>query len=1013
MSYLAPSWLFSAQALDATQDPHLPPGVHVRALPSFALGLPVAPLQVVRGVPRIGVSLEEKANVFFTDEEGRPVFPTIDVAKVGPVTAWLPTEPGNPIIWARVLMDAPDHEARVDAIVSGAAGPSIVASAATNPWQVCATGIDRLRISGGGYISGVVVVRRGDLYPGGLDPLEPLALPVEDADRYRSVENPWGAAICRVRRGAPRRLGLHDEPEAGGPESCPPANEDDEEQRVAALWSGRLEPLVEALLVRGPDSQQRLRMPPETLVGPKVDSMAVVPPLATVLQAALDPGVGRLLGLVEHDESPPANPGELLLYFVRGAFMVRPAELGARLGWIAGAPVTPPGGFDESELPPSVGDPGEGLFLDLHTVAAVMVGEEPAPVRPVELRGGEDLGWVPETPPAARRHFALRLGGLGPAATVAFARQDPEFASLNPRLSDLVEGAPDRALAIVCGVPAEMPNAPGASAAGQGEVIDRHAPAERLGYRVAQCDWFGRWSEWEVEEFATGKRPEVPIPVLEARFAPPAVEGEPGKLEVRCMQPRDDRLPPGGWPLQRLELSAAVGPGGPFADGADAVRGPTPLPPEPPQEPLLVTFAVPALSPAERRKLIVTGHWVDSDGGGSKAAMAHAEASDGRPPGPLKIVNTLDYGSRPDGLGRSRVRLAWGGVGGDAGYNLYRSDEPTLVRDLIKAGEGAILDQVRAAPDAPARAKVFHDHESVFGKGAFEMLTPTPLGPSGGPMHYDDEVSGSLGVLAFYRVVPVSPLGAEAGFTACSLLVFGVPSTPAPAVPLLQAVPDPADPTRVRLTVTVPEGGPRAVTVRLRRSRAGGADPLRMPVIAEKPLAEGPQFVDAGPAPWAPTLALKPWSTYTWRAEAQGEPEPGGSFAGAPLAGIWSAPSAPASTRIVPGAPPQPPEPGVAALVGGEVELSFAAPEPLDAGPDDNFVIDVYRQVPEAPGEPSPGPATVKSGPVGSFPAASVRRPDGTYLVKDATKPPPGTIYLVEFADPLDRSSPRVEVATL
>ena len=48
MTRLAPSWLLNAQATDAGEDAHLPPGVHLRVLPGFGLGLPVAPLLVWR-----------------------------------------------------------------------------------------------------------------------------------------------------------------------------------------------------------------------------------------------------------------------------------------------------------------------------------------------------------------------------------------------------------------------------------------------------------------------------------------------------------------------------------------------------------------------------------------------------------------------------------------------------------------------------------------------------------------------------------------------------------------------------------------------------------------------------------------------------------------------------------------------------------------------------------------------------------------------------------------------------
>ena len=454
-------------------------------------------------------------------------------------------------------------------------------------------------------------------------------------------------------------------------------------------------------------------------------------------------------------------------------------------------------------------------------------------------------------------------------------------------------------------------------------------------------------------------------------------------------------------PLEWLELTAQVRSDVALTASVPAERGSTPAGAP---EPLLASFEVPPLAPAERRTLTVTGVWSDSEGRESRRSpAARAEAADPRAPAGLVLPNLLDYASRPDGLGRSRVRLAWAGAEPPLSYRVYRSDESTLVEHLRRPGVpgAAVLQRLGEVEAAPDRAKVFRDNAGLFDSSCFELLTATPLPGSGGGMSYDDEVSGSLGVLVFYRVVPVSELGAEAPFADCSLLVFGVPNTPAPPVPLLSAAADPGDSTRVRLTVTVPEGANDPVLARLRRSRAGGEETLRMPVVATvKVVDRRAELLDTGTAPWAPGLLLAPWSTYTWRAEVQGPPEPGSG-----LAGAWSPPSAPASVRVLPNGPPAALQPGTAAVSGAEVEIAFAALEPLDAGPEEAYSIDLYRQAPAG--------SAVASGAVGSFAPAAIRRPDGTYLVRDPAAPPPGTVYLGEVADPLDRRSPRVAIATL
>jgi hypothetical protein len=69
-------------------------------------------------------------------------------------------------------------------------------------------------------------------------------------------------------------------------------------------------------------------------------------------------------------------------------------------------------------------------------------------------------------------------------------------------------------------------------------------------------------------------------------------------------------------------------------------------------------------------------------------------------------------------------------------------------------------------------------------------------------------------------------------------------------------------------------------------------------------------------------------------------------------------------------------------------------------------VLDVYRV--------SADTDTVPSGPVGSFPAGSLRQPDGSYAVTDTTLGvPSGSTYAVEVCDPLGRRGPRTVVGTL
>ena len=68
---LSPSWAFSGQAVDGTDDAHLAEGVHYRVLVSPLLGLPVVPLVV--GRITLGDSAKERTRreVTWVDSRGR------------------------------------------------------------------------------------------------------------------------------------------------------------------------------------------------------------------------------------------------------------------------------------------------------------------------------------------------------------------------------------------------------------------------------------------------------------------------------------------------------------------------------------------------------------------------------------------------------------------------------------------------------------------------------------------------------------------------------------------------------------------------------------------------------------------------------------------------------------------------------------------------------------------------------------------------------------------------------
>ncbi len=1012
MSRFAPTWALTAAAMDGTDDPHLAAGAHLRVMPARVLGLPVAPLLVEKQVRDLPEEMSD--DVLWTDARGDLISPAFDLSAAGPATAWLPPEPGNPVIYAEVLVKGDDKGVRVDAIVSGTYGDAAVASADVPRYQVCATGMERLLVSGVGEVLGVRVLRLDDLKVG--PPREPwrlLALPVEDAARYRGIQNAEGEAKDRVYRGAPQRFGLHDEPAAPDPASCSPLDPADEFDRALTVYDARVAKLLDSVLNDTSALPPDVMMPAEPMVGVAssahtVNATMSAPALAGVLQSGLDPSMGRWLGLVEHDDSP-GDPDYLTVYTVRGAWVEYPqAGWSLFLGSLLGGP-DDPNAFP-LPLPDLAAHSREGGFLDLWTVAAVVPGRLAAALTPPSCGVGVDLGWQQEaTPPSQTRHVALPLAGLGPAAQVALARETPALVGLNTRLPDVLGAGPDRAIAIVPAVLAAAGSGP-ATATGQGEVHDRMAPAAASTYRVAQSDWFGRWSQWAPGSVGPGVRPKLPTPLLEASYADPAVAGGDGNVVVRCVQPRPGDLAAGGVPVDRLELEFEVQAGvwTPSSVPAEAAladgRAPT----------LVGTAQVPGLGLAERRRIQVRGRWVDTASATSDYGVTATYAVDPRAPEPLVLPDTLEYATRADALGRCRVDLAWTATAGTA-YRVLMSDETTMrqrlatLRDQGSAAAQQCLDALAAAHGAPARATVFRNHAGLFDRSCFELLTPMVLlASSSGPMSYVHEVSGSLRVLIFYKVLPVSvlhlgpplELGGETSFASSALLIRGVPNSAPPPVPGLVVRRDPDQAGRVHLTVDVPAGQTTPVAVRIRRSRVQSADPLAMPVAKTVTPTQWPALIDDdGPTSWDPAAQLDPWWTFTWVVEVQGAPEPGST-----VPGLWSQPSPPASLRLLP------PEPTgvtpIAVIPGaGVVDVSFSHSDPLDGQPLGEYRFALYRVVPGIPPEASPVGAEVE--------ASMARLADETYALQDAAGQPAGTMYVVEVVDPLGRRGPRVVVGTV
>lgn len=1049
---IAPLWSFNAQAIDAAGDPHLTPGVHLRLIPSQRLGLPVMPFFVYRlnlgpegklGFPRTDIT--------WVDSRGRTLTPPFDVTPDNPVTGWLPPPSSGICCWIQVeakpaggigpvfpvprpprppLPPRPSpnparppfptrRRLQVDAVLGTPRGPAVVASATHPPYQLGASYIQRVLVTGRGRVRGAkwIDARRLDRQR---EPWRILALPLPGGARYAGIPNAEEEAKLRIERGAPLRFGLHDAPTAPAPADAPPATPADELNRVLTLIpevTACLKRLIDDLS----DSPWRLVQAANVLDqrGANV-GRAQINCLGTVLHAALDPGGGRWLGFLEVDRDPPVNEqGHVVCYAIQGIWQLDREHLLELIPSLPGTSLVKKPSDLIKRVPKlpwleDIPDRLEGSFLDLWTVACATIGNPPARPQPPKLGEPENGPWMPITPPDAEREIVIPASGMPPGAVVALARkQNSTVVGLNLR-SDA-----GRALPLVPAVPDE------ATSTGTGEFADRKAPPEAVAYRAAQADWFGRWSGWTERGASAGVRPRPPRPTLNAFYVQPDV-GDPmplgplsGTIQVRVPVPAPDALPPGARLLASLEL---------IVDGAvTSVVLPTPA--SPPEE-LVTSVAGPAIERAGQRTVAILARWVDSAGVRSPDSEPVSLALfDPRPPEPVTVPNTLQYASRPDVAGNSRVELSWMTSPAQKRFRVFYADETRLVSRLEKmvardepgkARAQSILSAVAATTNAPDRAAVFVTNVDFFTRDMFEQLTGQPIASPGGsaPVRFEHAVSGSLRVLSFYRVVSVSEANVEGPFVTSPMTPVGVPNTGPPPQPFLNVEPliDLAAPVpyRVRLTVRVPRGLVPAIEYRLRRSTAATRDVLQMPVVGTGsvplPATDAPQeveIIDEGGSEFDPGGTLKPWTTYHWRVEVRGGPEPGGG-----PTGQWSLPSAPASTMLLPPAPPAPATDVAAARIGDAVEIRWEHPDALLGGTLGGYHLDLYRQL---PGEAERFLTSISAD---ASPAAGGRDPDrtGQFRFLDEPEPgadpvPPGTSYRVVVMDPIGRASPPSAVA--
>jgi hypothetical protein len=1043
MTVFAPAKLLSGQAIDDRTDPHLAPGGHIRLLPHPALGLPIAPIEVSRATLDHDMLVRvARHDVIWVDSRGRALSVPFTVEPDNPVIGWLPTTGGARCIWIEVLATAGSPaagplryddfrlagRAQQDQVAKGAVfepewlparragqkrpwsrrgglhlaqieptpmGPAVVGSRSAAPYQLAGSQIQQVRLSGSGRVQGVNWLDAQSL--AGLNPKQwqKWALPHLNAPRYISMFQAEAMAEQRVQDGAPRREALFDAPGAT-PATAPTiaAPEATEVDRVMQRYSGSLKAALDRVL---------------TDLGRSADELAELVPcfdernvavgsvqmnlLRTLQVATLDAGIARLFGLAGVDtDVPQMGAGTLVLYIV-GSWW-DPDALARRSPLLGGAVIA---GAATSILTAEQLNrqfdhrlTGVKNGMLLATVVPLLVGIPPdRPWRPVlgSLLGGP---WSSHAvPPAARRQVVLPLAGLEPAHLLAFARVE----STGPLA--LHEKGPDGRM-----LPLTAAQLPDATAPGQGELSDRDAPADAARFRVAQQDMFGRWSDWSEGAIGPGQRPRLPRPVPELHYQPPGdplpthSSPLPGTVRISVAVPQPTQLPPGCRMPDRLEYTLAGG-----APQILTVVGGTTT--------VVANVPGPALGRCAEATLTLSCRWRDTSGVYSDPSPELSrKIRDPRAPEALVLPQTLAFGSRPDVTGKSRLQLRWTEVAGATTYRVYTSDETTLMTTLEKAGRAtdALRASLATAADAGARAAIFVAEKARFGRTCFELVSPEALATTA----IEHRVSGSLRVLVFLRIVPVSGANVEGEFAISPMVPFGIPNSGAPATPLLAVRPIfEAGVAQASVHIRVPRGPLPAAQFRLRRSAVESRIVERMPVVdigavpalvtgaGPESMQEVPSYLDTGGSELKRPDPLKPWTAYTWRAEVRGVPEPGSN-----VAGEWSAPSAPVTTAII---PPSPPASATDGRWDTATQLSFTHPEALVGGSIGEYRIDLYAQPPG--GGPMAFVATLSADAPASI---GGRNPDrsGRFRFTLPASPPSGTMYRAIVFDPAGRSSP-------
>ena len=812
-----------------------------------------------------------------------------------------------------------------EAVAPTQQGPAAFQIRHQAPYALAAWTIPMVRVIGQGTVQGIrwlPAQRVKEMQKTSL--WEIWSLPLSKATpRYVPTVNAPDEAKHRVHNAAVLRQPMYVAYGASNPASSPVATGVDALKRIDQV-KPELHRWLDILL--NELSAPTYELQDEQKISGKAKSKMAVPIEPFLLAGAVDPDVGHYLGLGDVDVKHDAPTGSLVFYRIRGLWRWHPQRWNKfqRQAFETAVRKNRDDAIQSfSELKQfDIYPKEEGPFVDLHTQAIALVGTPPDAPDAVNITKTEDRGWLASPPPPdVRRALRLVANGFVPHAVAALAASDSHgLRTLHPfpKQGRVIIGKPlpsGTPLPIVVSRPVD------AEGPAEGRFEDRDAPEGAVDYQLAQGDWFGRWSNW-THRVAPAKARTAPMkPTIELYPQPPTITPPinnnllSSTIEVRIPIPRQADLPAGGSGLHHLELDET------FEGMATTTSSYTlgslvgatlELHPAPAHDMLVIQRTGPALPRCGSQKVSYTARWIDVINLVSPNADPAARTiTDPRPPQAPPVITELRYTARPDVQGHARVDLDFGSAVGTR-YRVFASNETLLLKALKNNNQTAALNDILSAEPGAPRAMKLKLYKSLFGWDHFENLTPQPIVASGSTTRFVHRVSGSLDVLAIYRVLAEGPSGVLSEMTEADLVPFAVPNLGAPARPQIAIVNAGIDPTLhgVRLRVKVPRAKAVPKAWRVRQASVPVTDPMRMSLVAQGDVSGSVVERDGTSFDINIDHPLKPWRQYRFAVEVQADDPDGAPTIGVLLPGEWSQASATAQLAVIP-----PHEPATASAV--------------------------------------------------------------------------------------------------